>query len=75
MVVHNTRLRPTFVRGDTKTYITLTEHQYIYFEIKDVQTGKYINMTTLTLVWKAFRDTIEFMVEHLEDVNYETCAN
>lgn len=81
MVVHNTGLRPTFIRGESKSFIdvtistsnmaskithwavledeSLTEHQYIYFEIERTDNGKRKAYTKPAVDWKAFTDTLK----------------
>lgn len=96
MVVHNTGLEPTFVRGETTSFIdvtistsamakhienwevleteTLTEHQYIYFDILGLKVKKTAENMKRVVNWEAFKDTLEVMECANQEADYETCT-
>lgn len=96
MVVHNTGIMPTFIRGDTKSYIdvtisttgiarrikkwevleteTLTEHQYIFFEIEGVLARRKKHNTKAIIDWRAFKDTVELTQGEMTDTTHESCT-
>ncbi|KAK9729427.1 hypothetical protein QE152_g15958 [Popillia japonica] len=51
---------------------TLTEHQYIYFEIGKAGTGKRTVFTKPAVDWKAFRETLEITTTGMAAANYVT---
>ena len=96
MVVHNTGVKPTFIRGATRSYIdvtistnrvatsithwevleseTLTEHQYIYFEILGIGAKKRATVARPMVEWEAFRNTLEMITRDVEEIDYVECA-
>lgn len=96
MAVHNTGLLPTFIRGETRSYIdvtistdriakditnwevlkteTLTEHQYISFEIEGRTPKKRGGVTQKEVNWEVFKETLEIAGHAIEDANYNNCA-
>ncbi|KAK9747266.1 Endonuclease-reverse transcriptase [Popillia japonica] len=98
MVVLNTGREPTFVRGQTKSYIdvtlstnliakqitdwkgldhdSLTEHNYIFFEIKGAKKERSIGKgkPITTVDWDRFRRSIRTMADETEAQEHDQCT-